>query len=206
MRQVNWIRPRLYMSPSNEYGRHHQYTLGFRVPGVERSAEWNFMDDTGCSRTVIFTDDFQTSANISNPQRPRFLNYVVTSNAVGQTVDIVIELECCLCSGTDILTPWVPTEIVIRNARRAVGQPRFAGCFLREMVYTATVPDGQSRLFVSKNKSALTANPHFPALHINNSTCPVEMTPAPGVAPPRGWRTLLRSTNLLSLPSQIGAL
>lgn len=136
--------------------------------------------------------------NIANSRRPRFLNYIVNETAEGHTVDVVLELECCLCAGArDFLTPWVSTEVSVNQTPRQVGQLRLAGSFLREMVYTATVPDGHSILFISKTKSALTTNPEFPAVDINYSTCAVSMPAEAGVAPPRAWRNLVRSTNLM---------
>jgi len=168
------------------------------VPGSNDGTRLGFLDDTGASRTKIFRDDIETIVRTSH-QRARFIQLTLFLNANGAVfADPTIELECCLMDSAappNELTPWVATEVQCSpNLRR--GQWRLGGPFIREMVYTATVPDSASILHLARTKTALTANP-FPAVDITQSTIPVAHVPVPGVVPARQWRTLLRTTNLL---------
>ncbi|KAK5789106.1 hypothetical protein VI817_008230 [Penicillium citrinum] len=172
--------------------------LSLRVPGSNDGTRLTFLDDTGSSRTKIFRDDVETIVRTSR-QRARFIRLAVFQNANGGVfVDPTVELECCLMDSAappNELTPWVPTEVQCSPYRRR-GLWRLGGPFIREMVYTATVPDGASFLHLARTKTALTSNP-FPALDITQSNIPVAHVPIPGVVPDRQWRTLLRTTNLL---------
>lgn len=174
-----------------------KFVLGFRVPGSDNDTQLTFLDDTGASRTKIFTDDLEEIVQTSS-QRARFLRHDEIMDTHGQMcVRPTLELECCLIEGAEPhheLTPWTPTEVSCDTAARAPGQPRLGGPFLREMVYTATAPSGFSRLYISRTKTALTAHP-FPSLDITQSTMPISAQPLPGAMPHYQWRNLLRTSN-----------
>ncbi|KAJ5093561.1 hypothetical protein N7456_009422 [Penicillium angulare] len=199
MSMVVWPVPRYIGIPSPGFGRAQKYNLSLRIPGSARQMEWTFTDDTGCSKTLIYKDDLERLLQISNGRRPLFLDESVYITANGNITTPTVELECCLTSGTTEFTPWVATEISIANYRRPAGVPRLAGPFIREMVYTATAPDGLSRLYIAKNKTVLTRAP-FPSVDLDQATVPVQTVPVPGDAPGAQWRNLMRVINTIPPP------
>jgi len=158
---------------------------------------YRVQDDTGASRSNIFRDDLERLVYLGG-RKPRFLCMSVYETANGEITCPTLELECCMVElNGDELTPWVTTEVSIENVRRPAGVSRMGGPFVREMLYTATVPDGRSELYISRTKRSLMRNP-FPTVDVSQADVPVKVVPVAGQTPGREWRNLLRVTNALS--------
>lgn len=134
-----------------------QYFLRVKLIGSTAALTVPVLDDTGSTYLSLYeTTDFAPLG--LNPDYRYFQGNVTLSSSNGHVVynSVLVEAQLVGPDGK-LLGPVAQTRAIIMPQR--LGQApygnRLSGTFLREILFSATAPDGHGRLFFAEKKSGI---------------------------------------------------
>ncbi|KAJ5221197.1 uncharacterized protein N7469_010084, partial [Penicillium citrinum] len=130
------------------------YRLALRIPGHSWWDELEFVYDTGATIMQICRSDLRTLMGPRITQVDSFVPVLGIFNIVtgaGNVSRDVVQLECTILnSRRERITPWRAVQCAVDPGVYVEGvSRRLDGPFLRSMMYTSGVPDGNFDLHVS---------------------------------------------------------
>lgn len=128
-----------------------------RVPGTRGYSQFEFLDDTGASHMFMFQADLdqvqQSCARLALP-----LGDMIGHTPNGTMVHPTYRLEVNIVDADHepILDEWVPVRVMVKpGSQQSNNMDRLSGMWMRHVLYTATCPDNNGRLYVSKSRNGL---------------------------------------------------
>ncbi|KAJ5647192.1 hypothetical protein N7490_003564 [Penicillium lividum] len=132
--------------------------LALRIPGAQQHVEFEFVDDTGADSMTVDSNaditalqDIVEAAGGHRPRKPPMTGYAVLLVANYQVVYnpvLLLEVNIIGPSGVPVFPNWDRIQVALSRAPPGEEIHRLNGPWLRQKLFTATVPDSLSDLWI----------------------------------------------------------